>query len=320
MKFLSVPENKLMLIILVCILIASSAAALFMHKFMKKGKSREIGEILEKRVKTWWTMTIILFLATLCGNLGSVLVFGLTSFLLLREFITMTPTRRGDHHALFWVFLVIPLQYYLLWTGWYGLFIILIPVYAFLIIPVRMAVTGETKGFLERAAKIQWGLILCVYCISHAPGLLKLEISNDMTAGLRLLVFLGIIAQTVDVSHKIFDKLAGRHKLVPKLNDELSLEGFLLGISAAGIIGALLYRITPFSPGQSLQISIFAAIVGYAGCLCLYAIKKDRGRNGVVIVETSEPMIERVISLCFAAPVFFHFIRFFYMDKPIILF
>ncbi|OGV58507.1 MAG: hypothetical protein A2X45_17795 [Lentisphaerae bacterium GWF2_50_93] len=317
---MSVPENKLMLVILVGILLASSAVALYLHIFLKKGKAKEIGDLLGRRVRTWWTMTIVLMLATLCGNAGSVIVFGLTSFFLLREFITITPTRRGDHHALFWVFLVIPLQYYLLWLGWYGLFIILIPVYAFLIIPVRMAVSGETKGFLERAAKIQWGLILCVYCISHAPGLLKLEISNDPTAGLRLLVYLGIIAQTIDVSHKIFDKMAGRHRFAPQLNDELCLEGFLLGMTTAGIIGALLYRMTPFAPWQSFQLSLFIAIVGYAGCLCLYAIKKDRGGKGVVIVETSEPMIDRVISLCFAAPVFFHFIRFFCMDKPIIMF
>ena len=320
MTFLSVPENKLMLMILVGILIVSSAVAIILHIYAKEGNAKEIGELLGRRTKTWWTMTVVLVLATLCGSVGSGLVFCLTSFLLLREFLTMTPTRRGDHHALFWVFLVIPLQYYLLWIGWYGLFIILIPVYAFLIIPVRIAITGETKGFLERASKIQWGLVLCVYCISHAPGLLKLEISNDPTAGLRLLVYLGIIAQTIDVSHKIFDRILGHHKLVPVLNKDLTFEGFFLGIITAGVIGSLLYRITPFTPWHSFQLSVFTATVGYAGCICLYAIKKDRGGKGVVIVETREPMIERVISLCFAAPIFFHFIRFFCMDNPIIMF
>jgi hypothetical protein len=99
---------------------------------------------------------------------GSLVLFGLMSFLALREYVTLLPTRRADHRTLFWAFFIFtPLQYFLIAIQWYGMFAILIPVFAFLFVPARLAVAGDTESFLQRASMIQWGLMICVYCLSY---------------------------------------------------------------------------------------------------------------------------------------------------------
>ena len=127
---------------------------------------------LNARINAWWLMVAVFGGALLVGRIASVVLFALMSFLALREFVTLTPTRRGDHRSLFWAFFVIlPVHYWLLAVQWYGLLVIFIPVYAFLFIPIRSALAGDSECFLERTAKIQWGLMVCVYFVSHAPAL-----------------------------------------------------------------------------------------------------------------------------------------------------
>src|SRR5438105_2871044 len=113
------------------------------------------------------------------GNAATMILFGLVSFWALREFITMTPTRRGDHRTLFWTFIVFtPLQYILVALNAYAIYTIMIPVYASLFVPARIAMSGDPKRFLERVAKIQAGLLICVYCLSHAPAILSLALTE----------------------------------------------------------------------------------------------------------------------------------------------
>jgi phosphatidate cytidylyltransferase len=152
------------------------------------------------RIRAWWVMVAVFGLALATGGVGSLVLFGLTSFWALREFITLTPTRRADHRTLFWVFFVItPLQYYLLAIHWYGLFVVFIPVYAFLFIPMRNAIAGDCEHFLERTAKVQWGLMICVYCVSHAPALLTLQIPGYEGQNGKLLFYFVLIDQISDV-------------------------------------------------------------------------------------------------------------------------
>ena len=134
--------------------------------------------------------------------------------LALREFITLTPTRLGDHRTLFWVFfLFTPLQYVLVGYDKYDLYSILIPVYAFLFIPARVALSGDYKRFLERTAKIQAGLMVSVYCLSHAPALLFLPLPQPSDGGggqnARLLFFFVLVVQLSDVFQYAWGRLAG---------------------------------------------------------------------------------------------------------------
>lgn len=141
-----------------------------------------IVRLLNLRVRSWLLMYCILGLCFVLGQVATVVVFCLVSFWALREFITMTPTRRGDHRALFWTFfLFTPLQYVFvgLGAGFYELYTVMIPVYASLIIPARVAFSDDPKRFLERVAKIQAGLLICVYALSHAPALLSLPLQRS---------------------------------------------------------------------------------------------------------------------------------------------
>lgn len=142
------------------------------------GLNRAVIERFNLRIRAWWILCAVLA-AAMFARQATVVLFGLLSFWALREFITLTPTRAADHRALFWVFfLFTPLQYFLVGQNQYGLYSVLIPVYAFLFIPARIAWAGDYKRYLERCAKIQAGLMICVYCLSYAPALLYLDLEE----------------------------------------------------------------------------------------------------------------------------------------------
>lgn len=269
---------------------------------------------LNARTKAWWFMVAIFTLALATGGLGSVILFGLISFLALREFITLTPTRLGDHRTLFWVFfLITPFQYWLVASNWYGLFVIMIPVYAFLFVPLRCAMAGDCERFLERAAKIQWGLMVCVYCVSHAPALLFLNIPGYEGQNGKLLFYFVCIAQISDVLQYVWGKTLGRHKIAPNVSPNKTWEGFIGGIATATLIGAGLWWATPFTPLQSAGMSLAITIMGFAGGLVMSAIKRDRGvKDYGTLIEGHGGVMDRIDSICFAAPVFYHLTRYYF--------
>lgn len=273
---------------------------------------------LLRRVRGFWGVGLVFSVAMFTGNLGSLLVFAASSFLLLRELVTITPTRRADHRTLFWAFFVIlPLQYAVLSIDWYGLFVVLIPVYAFLFIPIRIAAAQDSERFLERAAKVQWALMIGVYCVSYAPALLRLPFPKDPGAGARLLLFLCVVVQANDAVHELVDGLWGQHALVPGMDRERTVEGFVAGVAIGSGLGAILSGFTPMALCFAAALAALVCMLGSGGQLCLSAIRRERGRDGIVVTRGRDGMMGRVISLCFAAPVFFHFVRFFVVGGPL---
>jgi phosphatidate cytidylyltransferase len=297
-------------------------------------------ERFNHRIRVWWMMCAILVAAFLLGRVVTVILFGLVSFWALREFITMTPTRRGDHRTLFWVFFVFtPAQYILVglspgsyeWvfgvTGtdrdFYGLYSVAIPVYAFLFIPARIAISGDHKRFLERSAKIQAGLFICVYCLSYAPALLNLRLArsdgslwgdpNSHLPNAGLLFYFVLIAQLSDVLQNAWGQLAGRRVIAPAINASRTWEGFLGGVASATLIGALLWWATPFGFGEAACMSMIVAVTGFAGSMVMSAIKRDRGvADYGTLVQGHPGVLDRIDSICFAAPIFFHLTRHFF--------
>ncbi len=269
---------------------------------------------LNARIKAWWMMVGVFALALLTGGLGSIVLFALTSLLALREFITLTPTRPGDHRTLFWVFFVItPLQYVLVAVDWYGLFVIFIPVYAFLFVPVRCAVAGDCERFLERTAKIQWGLMVCVYCVSHAPALLNLHIPGYEGQNAKLLFYLVLVVQISDVLQYVWGKTLGHRKVAPTVSPSKTWEGLIGGVLSATLVGAGLWWATPFTLLQSAGMALAVTTMGFAGGLVMSAIKRDRGvKDWGSLIEGHGGMMDRIDSLCFSAPVFFHLVRYYF--------
>jgi phosphatidate cytidylyltransferase len=269
---------------------------------------------LNARIRAWWVMSAVFALTLVVGQTGSLVLFGLMSFLALREYITLVETRRGDHRTLFWAFFIFtPAQYYLIHIRWYGMFAILIPVYAFLFVPTRMAMAGDTQSFLERASKIQWGLMICVYCLSYAPALLMLNIPGYGPEA-KLLLYLVLVDQISDVLQYVWGKLLGKHKIAPTVSPNKTWEGFIGGVLTATGIGTALWWMTPFTPRAAALISLSITLMGFAGGLTMSAIKRDRGvKDYGTLIEGHGGILDRMDSLCFAAPVFFHFVRYYYV-------
>lgn len=295
-------------------LIVASAAGFALARRVRSDAGRATAENLNARIRAWWVMAAVFAVAVLSGRIGAVMLFALLSLLALREFVTLTPTRRADHRALLGSFFVaVPVQYYLVATEWYGLFSVLIPVYAFLFIPTSSAVAGDTDGFLGRVAEIQWGLMVCVYCVSHAPGLLMLRIPGYEGQNAKLLLFLVLVVQASDVLQYVWGKLFGRHRIAPRVSPNKTWEGFVGGIVCASLIGGALWWATPFRPWQAMALSLAITLSGFAGGLTMSAIKRDRGvKDYGAAIAGHGGILDRIDSICFAAPVFFHLTRYFF--------
>ena len=269
---------------------------------------------LAARVRAWWIMVLVFCGALFTGGLGTVVLFGLLSFFALREFITLTPTRAGDHRALFWIFFVItPLHYTTVAIKWYGLFAVFIPVYAFLFVAIRCAVAADCQDFLARTARLQWALMICVYCVSHVPALLMLDIPGFAGANARLVLFFVVVVQLSDVLQYVWGKLCGRRKIAPTLSPNKTWEGFVGGVLSASAIGAALWWATPFPAWQAGAFSLVITLMGFFGGLVMSAIKRDRGvKDYGNLIAGHGGVLDRIDSICFAAPVFFHLVRFFH--------
>lgn len=269
---------------------------------------------LNARLRAWWVMVGVFAIAVATGGIGSLLLFGLISFLALREFVTLAPTRAADHQALFWSFFVLlPLQYYLIGIGWYGLFAIMIPVYGFIFTAVRSVLAGDVDQFMARTSTINWALMVCVYCVSYAPALLMLEIPGYQGQNAKLLFFLVLVVQLSDVLQYIWGKLLGRHKVAPVVSPNKTWEGLIGGILSATAIGAGLWWATPFTPAQAAGMAFLICVMGFSGGLVMAAIKRDRGvKDFGTLIEGHGGILDRIDSLCFAAPIFFHVTRFFF--------
>jgi phosphatidate cytidylyltransferase len=277
--------------------------------------SRSTIDNLNARIRAWWKMSAIFAVAVISGRIGSLVLFGIISFLAMREYMTLVPTRRGDHRTLFWSFFVImPLQYYLIGIQWYGLFAIMIPVLACVYIPPSIAIAGDTEHFLERASKIQFGIMVCVYSLSHAPALLLLKIPGFEGHDARLLLYLVIVDQMSDVLQYTWGKLIGKNKIAWRVSPNKTWEGFVGGALSATALGTALWWATPFTPLQSAGISLMICILGFNGGLVMSAIKRDIGiKDFGVVIEGHGGILDRIDSLCFAAPIFFHLVRYYFV-------
>jgi len=294
------------------ILILASGVGYGLQRRLSPDGSNAAIENLNARIKAWWVMIALMALALLFGGPGVTILFALCSFAALREFVTLTDTRRGDHWALAAAFfIVLPFQYYLVWTSWYGLFAVFIPVYAFLLMPIVVALRGDTSNFLVRIAEVQWALMICVFCVSHVPALLSLDIPGYEGRNVLLIAFLVVVVQMSDVMQYVWGKLIGRTKIAPRLSPSKTVEGFLGGALSATAIGAALAWMTPFTVLEAAALSFVIVVMGFFGGLVMSAIKRDRGvKDWGHLIAGHGGFIDRLDSVIFSAPIFFHITRY----------
>lgn len=284
---------------------------------------REMGEAAQARhdrfkrdLRAVWAGAAVFWLAWMSGAVGATLLFGIVSFLALREFITLMHTRRGDHRSLLLAFFVVlPLQFVLAGGRWFDLFTVFIPVYVFIAVPVVSALAGDPQRFLERNAKIQWGIMVCVYGLSHAPALLLLEFPHYDGRGAFLLFYLVMVAACAQIvqeaaSRRLRSRPAARH-----IDRSFSGRAWVAGALAGALLGAALYWITPFKPPQALALAFIAGGAGTLGDLVMRALKKDAGVawwGNASAVTGAVGLLDRIAPLAFAAPIFFHSVRWYF--------
>jgi phosphatidate cytidylyltransferase len=297
------------------LLAVASTISKVLNARAKSDSGRAVIANLNARVNAWWVMVAVLAVAFTLGEVATLVLFGFASFFALREFITLTPTRRSDYWPLLLSFYVlVPAQYALIGYDQYGTFAIFIPVYAFLLLPAVATFAADTENFLERTAKIQWGIMIAVYCVSYAPALLLLKIPGYEGSSALLLFYLLFIVQLSDVLQYVFGKLFGRTKLAPQVSPSKTVEGLVGGGLSTTAIGGAMWWITPFTWQQSLAMSFIIVVMGVLGGLTLSAVKRSLGaKDWGVMIEGHGGMLDRLDSVTFAAPIFFHLTRFFFV-------
>ena len=263
-----------------------------------------------------WLGTVLFWIAWISGAAVSTLLFGVLSFVALREFVTLTQTARADHHSLLLAFFVVlPLQYLIVGTEHFDLFTVFIPVYVFLAIPLVSAFANDPQRFLERTAKIQWGVMVCVYGMSHAPALLLLDLPRYADRGAFLVLFLVLVVASAQIAQELASRWLRRRPVARAISRSFSWRAWWSGALAAGLVGALLYWATPFKPVPALVMGFLAGGTGNFGEFVMRALKKDAGVRswgGKASVTGAVGLLDRVAPLCFAAPVFFHSVRWYF--------
>ncbi|WP_084639999.1 phosphatidate cytidylyltransferase [Kaistia adipata] len=270
---------------------------------------------LRARIGSWWVMVALLVGALAFGPIPMIVLLGFVSYLALKEYLTIIPTRKADRVLLLIAYLAVPVQYYWVGIGWYGMFVIFVPVYLFLILPAAMVLRGETQGFLRAVGTLHWGLMITIFSVSHAAYLLVLPPPGAPSGmGPGLLIFLLIATEFNDVSQFLAGRRFGKRKITPKVSPNKTVEGFVGGLVATTLLSmALAPLLTPIGVPQAAAIGILLATAGFFGDIVMSAVKRDLGiKDTGTILPGHGGILDRIDSLVFTAPFFFHAVRYFY--------
>jgi phosphatidate cytidylyltransferase len=266
---------------------------------------------LRLRIKTWWLIVAVFAVAVLFNRTLSVTVLGFVSFLAFKEYLSLVPTRRADHRVLFWAYLAIPIQFYWVWMGWYGMFIIFIPVFMFLVLPMRMILIGETQGFLRAIGTLHWGLMITVFGLSHAAFMLVLPATVNPAGGaMGLLIYLVFLTEINDVAQYLWGKSFGKRKISPKVSPNKTVAGFLGGLLTTTALAVVLAPfLTPLARYEALGAGVLIGLGGFVGDVTISALKRDIGvKDSGSLLPGHGGILDRLDSLTYTAPLFFHYV------------
>ena len=279
-------------------------------------EQRAIHELVQRDLRAVWWGAVLFWISWVLGAVAATVLFGIVAFVAFREFITLTHTRRADHRSLLLAFfLVLPLQFVLAGSRQFDLFTVFVPVYVFFALPVVSAFGNDPQRFLERTAKIQWGIMVCIYGMSHAPALLLIDLPNYADRGAFLVFYLVVVVAAAQIVQEIASRKLRRRPVARAISRSFSWRAWSIGTAAAAVVGLLLYWATPFKPIPALVMGCIAGAVGTLGEFVMKALKRDAGVRswgGKASVTGAVGLLDRVAPLCFAAPVFFHAVRWYF--------
>ena len=278
-------------------------------------------ELAKKRMgslKVWWTLAIMMALAAVFQQSGAAVVLAIASFLGLREFLDLIGKQRIGRIAVVVAFVSVPLQYSLIAMGLENEAKFILPVGMLLLLSTVRLVNGETQGFIRTTAGVYWGVMLLVYCLSHAALLFPFATDHMPAVGASgWFLFVVIITEMDDIAQALVGRAIGRRKITPTISPNKTWEGFLGGVIASVVLSLFLAPwLTSFPPVSTLRGLLLSAgsgllivTAGFFGDINMSAVKRDVGvKDGSSILPGMGGMIDRVDSLTFTAPAFYCFL------------
>lgn len=308
--------------VVVALVLATVAVALIAHR-----RSDSEYTELRLRIRTWWIIVALFGLALLLNRGGAILFFACVSAIALREYLALIPPRVAEWQLLFWAYACVPLQYLWVYIGWYGMFIIFIPVYSFLFLPARLVLMGKTEGFIQSTSDIHWGLMTTVFSISHAAYLYVMTPSTTgrwlpqwpagtdaSNAGAGLLLLLILLTEANDIFQYLWGKPFGRIRIAPHVSPGKTVAGFVGGVATTTALATLIGPwLTFMSTAHSAIAGLIVGVAGFIGDLAMSAVKRDLGvKDSGTALPGHGGILDRVDSLTYTAPLMFHYVWFCY--------
>lgn len=285
--------------------------AFLVIKYLQKKSNKPYTELYD-RTKSWFYMILIFALSVFINDILAMIFFALLSYLVLKEYFTLIPTRLTDRRIMFYGYLVIIFQYYLAYIQWYEVFIICIPVYLFLFLPFRQMLIGDTKGFINNTSKVQWGVMLFVFSISHVAYLLRLP-SIDLVSGAMMVLYLVFLTELNDILQYVCGKSFGKRKIIPKVSPNKTVEGFIGAMVLTTTLAVVFSYLTPFTILEAIGAGLIINIGGFIGDVVVSMVKRDVGvKDGGNMIAGHGGIIDRIDSLTYTAPLFFHYVYYLY--------
>lgn len=307
MEHLILTHNTKIMILGIYVILSIFSIVTVLKNIFQKGKDFTN---LNLRIKSFWIITPLLTFAVVGNKLSAFILVGLISYLALKEFISMVPTRRADRRVLLWAYLTIPVQLYFIYTNWLAMFYLFIPLYMFFLIPLRMIMIGETEGFLRAAGTIHWGMMATVYSVGYLAALLVLPSSgNPHAGGVGLFLFIVTLTVLNDAAQFCFGKAFGKNKIIPKISPNKTVEGFVGGLITTSILSTVIgHYLTPLTTVEAFIAGLIISSSGFVGDVIMSAIKRDIGvKDSGNLIPGHGGILDRIDSLIFTAPLFFHF-------------
>ena len=299
------------------LLILGSFAALALPS-MQPGKWTD----LAPRMRSWWVIVLLVGGALVAGWQATAILFALISFLALKEFLTLAPTRKEDRLIVLLAYLGVFVNYGLIFADSmfedsYQIYLVFLPVYGFLIAAAAMAWIGRTDGYLATVGIVHWGTVVCAYNIGYIAFLMRTPVAEAPAGGAGLVFLLLFITQFNDVAQYCWGKAIGRRKITPQVSPNKTWEGALGGWATSA---AAFYVLAPFfTPLQPLHAAIIGAVIpmaGFFGDITMSAIKRDLGvKDTSRLIPGHGGVLDRLDSLTFAAPVYFHLLAYFAIER-----
>lgn len=273
------------------------------------------------RYVSWGALAAVMLVALVLGREWWIATVAILALVCLHEYARAVGLWL-DKWFLVVIYTFVILMHVMVWwpwpddypePGWYGMFAIM-PVYSTLALFAIPILRGEYKHMLQRLALGMLGIGYIGWFLAHFAYMVNLRPAG-LPNGIGMIVFLLFVTALNDVGAYVSGKLFGRHKMRPTLSPGKTWEGWLGSLVFVLVTAYLLRWLVPYySTPLLLGMAVLLNLASTAGDLALSVIKRDLGiKDWAQTLPGHGGFLDRLNSLIFATPVFFHATRYLYM-------